>query len=77
MRVFAIHDATGIILGVVTCPADAPTPVLTVQAGSFTTEIELPNGLDAANLKSAELAKSYRVEVAPRKAALVQRGTNR
>jgi hypothetical protein len=75
MRVFAIHDTGGRISQVVTCPADAPPPVLTPPQGLFWTEIEPPKGSTDTDLQSdahlVELMKSYRVEIVPRKAVLL------
>jgi hypothetical protein len=77
MRIFAIHDAEGIISEVITCPDDSPVPVLQTQPGFSMTEIEPPKDLVETEFQSSEgvtkLVESYRVQVAPRKSTLASR----
>jgi hypothetical protein len=77
MRIFAIHDAAGVISEVITCPEDAPVPVLTTQPGLSMTEIEVPGGVADTELESSqgltELTENYRVEVVTGKSPLVPR----
>jgi hypothetical protein len=77
MRVFAIHDAAGIISEVVTCPEDSPLPVLTTHPALSMTEIEIPADVVETKLESSQgltkLIENYRVQVVPGKTALVSR----
>jgi hypothetical protein len=76
MTVLAIHDAAGTIFEVVTCPQNAPRPVVATRPGRSMTEINLPRGWDAADLQNTarlgELTRSYRIEV-PNKGTLAPR----
>ena len=86
MRVFAIHDAAGHILEVMTCPEDSPPPVGMTQPGLTMTEIDVPPS-GAAELGFPEdptqlpegnqarqgleqFAERYRVQVVPGQATL-------
>jgi hypothetical protein len=76
MTVLAIHDAAGTIFEVVTCPQNAPKPVVSTRPGRVMTEIELPKGWSGTDLKNSvrlgELTKSYRIEIS-KKASLALR----
>jgi hypothetical protein len=78
MKVFAIHDAAGVISEIVTAPAVGPSAGIVTRAGWSMTEIEAP-----ANLKSADdhqghvqalaaVIQQYRVVVKPGVAALTR-----
>ena len=64
MRLFAVHDAAGMIQQVITCPAVAPAPSVETPPGLSFVEIDPPEGLtEDADLQ--EFLKNHRVELAP------------
>lgn len=76
MRVFAIHDAAGTILSIVTAPDDSPTVALRTDAGQTMTEIQVPLELlagkdDEANVGIlVERLQNYRVVIEEKRATL-------
>lgn len=76
MRVFAIHDAVGVISEIVTAPDTGPSAGIVPRAGWSMTEVNMPAGIQIADSveenqeQLADLVQQYRVIVEPRKARL-------
>ena len=73
MRLFVVHDVSGSISQVVTCPDDTPALYVTPPEGMMYTECEPPEDFsDDANAID-ELMRSNLVDLSPGRATIVRR----
>lgn len=76
MRVFAIHDAVGVISEIVTAPDNGPAAGIVPRAGWSMTEVHMPADIQISDSveenqeQLADLVRQYHVIVEPRTARL-------